>query len=886
MPARWLRPRRAADGIGEELRSHIAQRADHIAAEGVPPGEALRRAHAEFGAIEAYEAQCRREHRLRVSGSGPGWGQALYWAWRNVRARGAHAGLIVGLLAIALAANTLVFAVADSMVFRKLPFWEPGRLVGFVGQNAKPDTPAGLSVSAALLDEWRRQTDIFQSVETYLTKTMFLSSGGTHETVAVADVTPGMTSLLGAKPRWGRPLELGDAAYTDAGVVLISESLARARFGAPDAAVGQTLSSTAGPLVVVGVMAESFRFPAQRQLIWRALDPRGPLTANFSGTFAIARLQPGVSIEAAAAMVAQRSAAVGEAAGHRTPYAVTVAQHHLGVVRPGDGRLLFGLLLGAALCLLAIACANVASVEIAGAIARARTSAVQLALGASRGTLARVALLEGAMLFGLAAVAGAAASYGGMQLITARLLPAALRGRTANPVDLDHRALIFMVLAASAAWVLTMLPIVLRTYRVDLLALLKLEDRSSAGSSGGARLRRALTLIEVALAVLLATTALLWARSYGTLLGADKGFETRNIASITYTLPPAFYDTVQEKRALERILLEKLAAMPGVTAVAAGAPPTGALERHADVRVLVDDLPAVAEGISLGVRHVDADYFSVLGIPLLRGRMFSSSEAPTSAIVSDTFARRYWGHAEPVGRTFRQSDNHQITTVIGVAGDLRLRPPDMQGVPPPSVDVYFARQPPPPPQSPPGIRRDTGGSYGFVSVMARFDSPERVKQVRDVAATIEPRFAVKVDLVDDEYAQQFSQVLLVTRIVGAFGVLSLLVAMFGLYGVLALLVNTRRREIGIRMALGAGRADILRLVMSSSFRLVLAGAALGAAGAIAVARASASLLYGVKPADPLALGIVMLIAIVTGLLATWRPAEQAAAIDPSTLLRS
>jgi hypothetical protein len=242
------------------------------------------------------------------------------WALRNVRARGWRAVLASSLLAVALAANVIVFSAADSLVFHRVPFREPDRLVTIASKNPKTGTIGSSFVSPALLDEWRKQTALFSDVEGYLTKNIFLTGGMESEVARTSDITPGLIELLGAKPRWGRSLVAGDVRSIDPQVVLISEGLARSRFGDPSRAVNKEIETSGIKLLVVGVMSADFRFPDGEEKIWRALDPRGPLTRNFGGVSSIARLAPSVSIETARRLLEQRSANVAAAAGRRAPY--------------------------------------------------------------------------------------------------------------------------------------------------------------------------------------------------------------------------------------------------------------------------------------------------------------------------------------------------------------------------------------------------------------------------------------------------------------------------------------------------------------------------------------------------------------------------------------
>ena len=369
--------------------------------------------------------------------------------------------------------------------------------------------------------------------------------------VQTADVTVGLVRLLGARPKWGRDFVDDDARQTSPHPVLIAQSLAAEQFGDPARAVGQQLRTTAEPLLVVGVMPAEFRYPTGSVRIWRAMDPRGPLMAGFGGgVFSIARLAEGMDLSRAIPLIEQRNTAVGAAAGARQGYAA----------RPGplraaqsaaDQRRMLLVLLGAAISLLLIACANVASLELASAMTRARTYAIQLALGASRASLVRSALLEGAILVIGAAVLAAALATAGARTLVAFFPPHIVAG-SANPIDIDGRAMIFMTAIAAVAWALSALPTVAFAARANLLSLLKLEGASVAASRGGSRFRRVLTVAQVAVAVLLLVGSLLYVRSYLALLRLDKGFDSGGVAAITLTIPPQAFGTAADRRCLPR----------------------------------------------------------------------------------------------------------------------------------------------------------------------------------------------------------------------------------------------------------------------------------------------------------------------------------------------
>lgn len=305
---------------------------------------------------------------------------------------------MVALLATDLAANTIIFSAADALVFHRVPFRVPERLVEIQRRSTKAGSPGGTSLTPALFDEWRRQTDLFEGVGGRLQKVLFLTAQGVEpDLVNAADITVGLLEVLGVRPRWGRSFVDGDDRQTDPQPVLLAWSLARERFGDPARAVGQVVETSAERLVVVGVMPAEFRYPDVNTRIWRALDPRGPLAQGYAGVFSIARLRPDRPTDIILRAIAERSVAVGQAAGAPTDYAAVAVPLHRRRAAD-DQRRTFFVLFGAAVCLLLTACANVASLELAGAVSRARTYAIQLALGASRASLVRTALAEGAFI--------------------------------------------------------------------------------------------------------------------------------------------------------------------------------------------------------------------------------------------------------------------------------------------------------------------------------------------------------------------------------------------------------------------------------------------------------------------------------------------------------
>ena len=804
----------------------------------------------------------------------------LRWAWRNIRARGWRSVVTSGLLAVALAANTIVFSAADSLVFRRVAYDDAARLIAFDTRDATTGRPGGGFASAALLDEWRKQTDIFGGVHGHLYKTVFLIGNGEPDLVPAADVTAGLIEMLGARPQWGRSLTEADTRQTDIQAVVIAEALARQRFADPANAVGQKIETTAEPLLVVGVMPASFRFPDGTQRIWRVFDPRGPLARNY-GISLIARMAAGVSAAQLTQVMQSRSEAIYRAAGARSVAIASPAPLRSARVVPEQRRLLL-LLLGASLSLLLTACANAAGLELAGALGRARTYAIQLAVGASRAELVRTALVEGMYLVGIAGVVAAALAHLGTGAL-ARYLPPPLAGGV-NAIDVDNRALLATIGFAGVAWILSTLPVLAFAWRASVLGLLKIEGHSVAASRGGTVARRALTVAQVALAVMLLVSSILYARSYLALSRLDKGFDSSGVVALSLTIPPQLLGSASERAVLAQTILERVRARPGVMGAFEGSPPpsTGDSPTTND-HIEVDDQPPMNTDILVPRLWVDPDYFRVLGIPVVAGRMFEPGDPPTNVIITEALAGRLWPGAHAVGHRFREDPKFAWSHVIGVVKHVRTMHDGTSG-PERHFQKYSLRQPPPPPGAVP--RSPTGSSYGFLTVTARVDSRSRAGDLYQAVRSVDGRNLLTVEFVDDQYARQFADRLLAARIITGFGVLAFVVATAGIYALMSFLVASRAREIGIRMALGADRQRIRQLVLGSSLWLVSLGTAFGIFAAVAVSRWIRSQLFGVSATDPMTIVLVTLAVLVTALLASWQPARQATHIDPAALLRN
>jgi len=823
----------------------------------------------------------------RASPRGPEWRTEIGWAWRGIRGRRWSAPFIVALLGVTLTATAVTFAVVDAVLLHPYPFPDVDRIVTIADRAS--GGPLTRAQSPLIYDAWRAEKETFSAVGTFLNKNVFVRDSAGLTRVVTADITVDLPAVLGVQPKWGRGFSDDDLRDTSVFAALVSEDFASDRFGNPARAVGQRLDATGAPLQIVGVMPAEFAFPSKRVQIWRALDLRGALTENFGRPQLIGRIAPGLASDAAVSQVAAKAGAVGNRAGV-IGYSATIKPRF--EIAPADTiRTLLLVLLGAALCFLLAASANIASLELAHSADRAQARAVRLSLGASRASLVRVAALEGVFLFSGALIV--ALVLGG--LIASGLsayLPANIAFGGLHHISVDRRVILVAVAAAGLAWTIaSLLPVLVTTRNSPGVALAR-GGRSQAGSRRGLRLRGLLTTIEVALGVMLVVGGLLYARTYLALLSVEKGFDSAGLVVASVDMPASYFSGSNTRAAFQQRVVEELKTQPGVAAVTTSGPPPNTGDSPSQSSLIVDGAPLAEAPLLIGRKSVDDDFFDVIKLRLLRGRRLNATDGPTDIVVPESFARRLVPGGDAVGHTisgvggpgFRPPD---VLTIRGVVGDARTDPTRMPA--PSDARWYFYDRVRPRPAGVPVSTAqsfDNGGSYSVVTVTVRLDSPSRAPAIENAFRRVDPSLTPVVTFVDDTYAEQNAATLLAARLVGGFSGLAWIIAMVGLYGVISYFVVTRTREIGIRMALGAERRHIRREILATSSVLVLTGLVIGATAAWLIARALQAQLFGVSPADPVTFLTVAASVALTALVATWRPAERAAGTNPATTLRS
>jgi predicted permease len=805
-------------------------------------------------------------------------GAELQWAWRNVRARGWSAFTICGILALALTANVVVFSVTDAVVFHREPFPDAGRMVTF--RNGAAQRPGGdPSIPRTSWDQLAVMSSAVESLAVYNDSMIFVTGKQTAERVRAVNATYGLFEVLGVRPEWGRGFVRTDADDPAVDAVVISSALARRLFGEPAHAVGKIVPSADLPLRVVGVMPADFRFPRGSIEIWRCMDLKGPVAATVFATFPIARLRHNQTIESTAEFLRTTLSHVRRDDSREAYWPAPVAY-----VYPVTLSVQFIALLGAAACLLLTACANVAGIEMATVMSRSRSLAIRRALGASRWQLARGALLEGGLLIG-----GAAAAAVGVSLLALRALEAALPDRYAiqpvNRIDLDERALLFMIGLSVATWVVTTFPVVLLSSGHNLSDLMKGLSATQAGSPAGTRGRRMLTVAQVALTVVLLVTGLLYTRTYLSKVNVEKGFDSTHLVAVSVSLPPQAFGRMASIR--ERVLT-RLSQHPAVESVMSAPAPQNSNSPSSMTSLSVDGTDRESAEFQLGSKEVPWNYHDVLKIPITSGRTFQPSEPENHVIVNEQFANRFWP-AGAVGHSFRSRYSKEPLVVVGVARHVRVqsvRAGDNENL----FLYYTPAQPPAAPIARPGANRPrvTRGvsTTAYQTFTGRLTGSSQLKDVVAAVKEVVPDFPVTAEFVDDQYAEWEAAALLQTQIVTVFGVLAFLTALAGVYGTMRFIVIGRTREIGVRMALGARPADIAVLILGSAGRLTLLGAVLGMAGAYVAARYVEAELFGVSVTDPLTYAGVGVVVCVGSLIATALPMRNASGVDAVTTLRA
>jgi putative ABC transport system permease protein len=790
-------------------------------------------------------------------------------------------------LALGIGANTAIFSVVNAILLKPLPFPHAEQLVAIGAQDTREHTSDLYSLSFPDFRDFRDQAQTFQNMAVYKGIPVALTGFGAAQSLAAQEVSGEFFEILGVKPALGRGFTRAEevaAGGPNGFTVVISHELWARVFKSDPAILGQTIRLDGQPHTVVGIMPPGFRFPIGSETdayVTVARDsstndggkPQNEQRGNHSYR-AIGRLKPGVPVVQGSAELRTIAAALEK----QYPDSNT---HFTAEARPlrtdlvGDVASALYVLFAAVACVLLIACANVANLLLARATVRTKEIAVRSALGASRGQIIRQLLIESVLLSAIGGALGLVLAAWGTDVLV-KLVPQNIPRISA--IKLDGLVLTFTVAVSLATGILFGLAPALHATRQDLRGALNETGRSTIGSARH-RLRSALVVGEVAIALLLLTGAGLLLQTFQRLSRVDPGMRTDRLLSAMIALPDAAYPKPENIRLFYEQLLPRLRALPGVRSAATIVPlPLSGSDMETTFDLEEHPKPEGQQDAA-AIAAVSTRYFETQRVPLIRGRVFNDSDGADSkqvVMINQKFADKYFAREDPIGKRMRPGmssgpeEKGPMREVIGVVGNTKFL--SLRQEPAPQMYIPVLQMPMP---------------FGSILVRTETSSPAALTSaVQSELAKVDANVPLLRVRVYDEYMDRalarprFNALLL-----SIFAGVALLLTTIGIYGVMAYSVAQRRQEIGVRMALGAQRSDVLRLIVGSGMRLTALGLLCGVAAALVLTRLLSALLFGVQPFDVPTFAIVAAALAFVALLACWLPAHRAARSNPIAALR-
>ena len=793
--------------------------------------------------------------------------QDLRYAIRMMRRAPMFSSAVILTSALAIAANTTIFTVVNAVLVHPLPFRDPDRLVQVAEKNDKLNLPT-FSASVLNFVSWRERAASFEALGLVGFSNYTLTSSGEPEQFAGNRITPALTRVLGLEPVIGRAFSNEEEQPGAPAVAMLGEGLWRRRFGSERSVIGRTIILNGVPTTVVGVAPSALNLISGGEIYTpQTIDPVRELRLNHTSVV-FGRLRPGVSLQRAQAEMNAIVADVGRQYPEVRDWGIHLITLFDTFV---SAQLKTGILVlfWAVGFVLLIASANVANLLLARSTTRQNELAMRTALGAERSRLLRQLLVESVALSAVGGSLGLAAAIAAVRVMNQILPP----GTLPVSVHVDGTVLLFAVALTVATGVLFGIAPAWRMTRVDINELLKQAGRGSSGSLG-LRLRHVLAGCEIALATVLLVGAGLLTQTLANLQRVHLGFDPHGIITFQLAPPGAQYPNARAAL-LYRDLLEALQALPGVSgaAVSSGIPfGQGTYSTHPMVAVGTSVLPPETL-VPIDWRIVSPGYFKTLQIPLVRGRTFTDADGsgatPPALIVSQATAKKFWGDADPIGRALTRSADRSVTfTVVGVVGDVRSTALNQE-----SPALYY-----------PVAWR----VWPLMDVVVRTSgSPEALlPSIRQKVRELDAQLALaNIRTLDEWVANSAAQPRLDSVLLAVFAGVALVIAAIGIYGVLAYSVSQRTREIGLRIAVGARPASVVRLVVAEGMTVAAVGICTGLFVASATGRALASLLYGVQPRDPATFGFIAAALTFVAVAACAIPARRAARVDPMVALR-
>ncbi|HEX5474760.1 MAG TPA: ABC transporter permease [Vicinamibacterales bacterium] len=797
--------------------------------------------------------------------------QDITFGLRTIGRNKAVTAIAVLCLAIGIGLNTMMFSVVDGVLIQPLPYRDPGRLIVLRSTNQRSGIRRG-NLSWLDVKDWRERSTSYAALAGLETRSFTLGDQLDPQRYSGAAIGHELFPMLGVAPQLGRVFRADDDKPGAEPVVMLSDSVWRLRYRADRSLLGRSILVNSRPHTVVGIMPPHFRFPRDHD-VWLPLaeyaasDPRDARDLQVFG-----RLKPEVPLERArqeADAVAARLAVAYPQTNHGWgAYVQPVAEWAI----PSDVRTIITAMMGAVTFVLLIACFNVANLMLARASTRAREISIRTALGAGRSRILRQLLTESVLVGLLSVPLGMAIAWIAMRWLNASM------PLDAMPYfvhwELNGRAFAYTLAMALLTGILFGLVPAIQASKANLQETLKEGGRGTAGG-GQAWIRNVLVVGEVALSLVLLVGASLFVRSFLNLQEASGGFDAKPLLTLRFYLPEEQFPTDESKTQRVDDIVTRVEALPGVQAAFASnmVPLSGG---GSDADILIENRTTLAgEEPNVGFTAVTPHMLRVLGLPVVRGRDITDAEARARtpvALVNQAMVKKLWPHADPLGHRFRVKDKTDWFTIVGVVPDFRHGELDDNQPIDPCAYVPFVY----------GAFPNTG-----LTIRTAGDPSELAGAVRQQIRRADPSIAVfQVSTMETLRERGYWQYRLFGWMFSMWGLVALLLAAVGVYGVLSYSVAQRTSEIGVRMALGAGRRDVLALVLAQGGRLAMLGVVLGLAGSFGITRFVATILYNVSATDPLSFVVVAVFLALVALVASYVPARRAMAVDPLVALRT
>lgn len=867
--------RRGKEGarLTDELQFHLEQQIAENVAAGMSEEEARHAAMRSFGNPTALRDETRNTWNW-------GWLESLFRdariAARTLLRTPSFAIVATLVMALGIGANVALFTIVRSVLLKPLPFNDPGQLLRLYEHSAFGDFPYNQS-AGGVYAEWKKQSKSFSDMALlgYAGYNLSGSGGQLPENVRAATFSHDFLPTLGIQPAIGRNFTAADDQPSANATVILSWGLWKRRFGGNPAILGQTILLAAKPYTVIGVMPAWFALPNQAVQLWTPTYHEAQVDTieaiDDHEYLVIGRLKPGVTQTQAVTDLSLITSRIHDE--HRDQPFVSDGAN----ARPllewivGDLKRPLYVLLAATGCVLLIACLNVANLLVARSAARRKELAVRTALGGSRLRLLREHLMESFLLSAAGGLIGCVLAYAVLQW----LMNVRQDMSRSEAIHMDGVVVAFtlgvIVLCAMFAGLIS----AASSKGDQVLAVLQDSSRSNSAGSSRASLRKVLLSLELGLTVVLLVGAGLLLKSYAKLRSANLGCITQNVLTTYFDLPEARYTQMTQRVNFFETLLSRVRNLPGVHAAGLVFPVVPGDGYGGDQGFTIAEHPPLPTGKGTFAIHrwTDPGYFAAIGIPILRGRTFDENQLPghaTQVIISEAFARQYFPGEDPIGKHLKKSGDKYVYEIIGIVGDTRVEIAEQ-----PKPMMYYALY--------------AGDDMNGAALVVRSDHDvtqlalpiQRVVQELDRDLPLSDILTMDQVIGRNTMDESFNAALLL-----AFAVLSMVLAAVGLFGVLSYVVAQRTTEIGIRMALGAQREEVMRLMLRDGLRPALIGLILGLGASAGVTRLIASLLYGTSPFDPAVFVLVALTLLLVAAVACALPAWRASRLDPMQALRT